>query len=386
MSVLRVCPVRSVLLSLALTLLFHRAGAAVQDVFVADVTPRAFSVIWASDQPIEDALDVAVMVFEDTTGDGQPDTDRTGTLTQIVTSNQTALDNGIVKIDVVGTNADTMYFVTTLTNDAVGGSFTEPASGPGLPVATAARTTRVGTANQPITNDVLVRDLFLPDGTTPAAGALLSVSAPAFSPYPLTAFVGEHTSGETTGIDTSNFFDITGVSAALPEDTMLHMTLYRGLSCAGLVNHRLINFRKAPAHLEPVTITEEETAPGCFFADTICDGTINGLDFQRVLNIFGQSAGGCRFNDDLDIVSDGVINGLDFQAVLNRFGDSEPFLLMPGKLVRQYPAGDAVHRAQLPVATRAIPAPGSYVSYRSPLRAARVRRRGGVSRPIAAGR
>ncbi|MCZ6784006.1 MAG: hypothetical protein O7G30_11930 [Proteobacteria bacterium] len=66
-------------------------------------------------------------------------------------------------------------------------------------------------------------------------------------------------------------------------------------------------------------------ASDCVFFDTVCDGVINILDVQRVLNIFGASAGDPDFNLELDLVADGTINILDVQTVLNHFGEQAPF-------------------------------------------------------------
>jgi hypothetical protein len=72
-------------------------------------------------------------------------------------------------------------------------------------------------------------------------------------------------------------------------------------------------------------ITELESGDPCFFADTLCDDTIDILDAQRVLTAFRSQPGDCRFNSDLDVVPDQTINVLDVQSVLNRLGESAPF-------------------------------------------------------------
>ena len=64
---------------------------------------------------------------------------------------------------------------------------------------------------------------------------------------------------------------------------------------------------------------------GCFFMDTVCDGVIDILDVQQVLNAFGTSVGDPGYNPALDIVDDGTINILDAQSVLNHFGETVPF-------------------------------------------------------------
>ena len=117
--------------------------------------------------------------------------------------------------------------------------------------------------------------------------------------------------------------------AEVPVGEVLELTELRGLICPGLTNHRSLRFRHAPEHEEVATIgraiSELESATPCFFADTDCNGAVNILDAQRVLNIWATQSTECLFNPDLDISPDQAINILDFQGVLNRFGETAPF-------------------------------------------------------------
>ncbi len=54
----------------------------------------------------------------------------------------------------------------------------------------------------------------------------------------------------------------------------------------------------------------------------MCDGSVDILDLQRVLNIFGASTADPEFDPELDLVADGTIDILDVQAVLNHFGET----------------------------------------------------------------
>jgi len=110
---------------------------------------------------------------------------------------------------------------------------------------------------------------------------------------------------------------------------VLRISEMRGLLCPGLADQMRTKYRRAPDHEEipgaGAPITEAERPDLCFFADTYCDDTIDILDAQRVLNVFGGRPGDCKYNTDLDIVTDQVIDVLDVQSVLNRFGESAPF-------------------------------------------------------------
>jgi len=195
-----------------------------------------------------------------------------------------------------------------------------------LRVRTALESTKANPNNQPIVNDLILHKIFLPDGANPAEGALLLVKVPKISSYPLTAFVGQGFTAPAAVIDLNNLFnDATGLSAEVPGGEVLEVTEFRGLHCNNLEGQKLLHFRRAPVHEENPPITELESATKCFFADTVCDDTIDVLDVQRVLNIFNKTPGECLFNSDLDIVKDNVINILDVQSVLNRFGQKAPF-------------------------------------------------------------
>jgi hypothetical protein len=236
-----------------------------------------------------------------------------------------ALDLGIVKVQVTGLSADTCVFVQTETD----GVF-EPAAPPFSQVCTAAATTKSNASDQVIANDLLRHEVFAPDGVTPAAGALILVSLPGVGAHPLSAFVGEGFAAPAAVVDLNNLF--AGASAASADVTGgedVEIVEFRGLLCPGLVDHKLLRLRRAPPHEEIAGIgrrlSQLEAPAPCFFADTVCDGTVNILDVQRVLNIFNAAGGSCAFNPDLDIVADETINILDVQSVLNRLGESEPF-------------------------------------------------------------
>ena len=318
------CLGRLSILSLLLPLSFLPATAAVQDTLFSDVTARSFSVVWASDEAVTAA---DIRVFSDALGT----IDITAGLSVDVVSTAFpgALTRGIVKVSVAGVATDTIVYVQTETTGASGTVLFPPAP-PFLEVRTAVRAGRAGGALQPIANDLLRHELLDPDGVTPATGALVVADVPSLGDTPLTAFLGDGFASPFAVVDLNNLFDqVTGISVEVPVDTILTLTEFRGLDCPGLTDHKLLRYRRVPPHEEiPAVgspITEVETPVLCFFADVLCDDTVNVLDVQRVLNFFDRTAGNCSFHPDLDIVVDGVINILDVQSVLNRFGESAPF-------------------------------------------------------------
>jgi hypothetical protein len=222
---------------------------------------------------------------------------------------------------------DTCYYVRTETTTASGPHVFPPAP-PYLEVCTAAATSKINASDRPVANDLIVHDLPAPDGVSPSAGALVLVAAPGLGDHPVSAFVGAGAAAPGAVVDLNNLYRADdGTMLELAGGEVLQITEYRGLLCpAGQSRTR---FGRAPLHEEIPTsgapITEAELAEACFFADTLCDDTIDILDAQRVLNAFGAADGTCSFNPDLDIVADDVINVLDVQSVLNRFGESAPF-------------------------------------------------------------
>lgn len=287
-----------------------------------DVATRVFSIVWASDQPVTSAT---VRVYADANGV----TELTGGLVVTLASlaSPPALARGIVKVDVAGLAPDTCYYVQTST---IGTStVTWPAAPPFTEVCTAIATNAVNASEKPAANDLIALNLFAPDGVTAGTGTLLVVSLPGVASYPVTSFAGQGVEAPATLIDLSRFFEITTRTSLEPAPgTRMVMTQFRGQLCPGLMDHKLTRYRRVPAHLEAdilgTPISEVEAGDACFFADTLCDGVIDGLDAQRVLAAFGGVPGACTFNPDLDIVADAVIDVLDLQSVLNRFGQSAP--------------------------------------------------------------
>lgn len=311
------CSIRMLVLAGALTAL--RASAAVTDITIADAVPRGFSVAWVSDEPVTTAT---VRVFADANGTNE--ITNTLTITLVSAAFPPSLAYGVVKVSVTGVAANTTVYVQTVTTGA-GGTVNSPATPPFLPAQTPAEATVLGAGNQLRVNDVIRHDVFLPDGVTPATGALLIIEAPNLGATPLTAFVGEGVPAPAAAIDLNNLYAAaTGKSATVPGGQVLRLSELRGGACPGLVAHQLVRYRRAPAHEETPLLVELESPLACYFADTQCDGAVDATDAQRVLDADDSRAGQCRFNPDLDVVTDGILNVLDAQRVLNHFGQVVP--------------------------------------------------------------
>jgi hypothetical protein len=287
----------------------------VTDVLPTDVTPRAFSVAWVSDQPVTSA---GLRVFADAGGT----TEITGSLAV----SPAVFANGVVKVDVAGPVPDTCYFVQTTTTGTT--TVLAPPSPPFMQVCTAVAVAASDALGAPQASDLVTLPLYAPDGTTPGTGSLLVASVQG-SAHPVSAWMGQGIAPPQALVDLGRLFDSTTRTTAVPAVGLpMKLTQLRGLACPGGVDQALVRWRRVPAHLESailgVPIVEVETGTPCHFADTHCDGAVDALDSQRVLDAFDGVPGTCAFNPDLDVVADGVIDVLDLQRVLNRYGEVVP--------------------------------------------------------------
>lgn len=297
--------------------------AAVSDVQTTDVTPRSFTVVWASDEAITDA---SLRIFQDVDGT----IDVTASLNQVADSATVAGShaNGLARVVVAGLDPDSAFFIQTVT-DGASGVVEFPAPGALIPVITNSRVTRSDMTGGLITNDVIQEGVNTPaDEATPLAGGTVVARVIQPNGQPITGSLSAQVGADNTAaafLNFNNFFSIdNAVTLELSAGDIVEVREYRGLACAPGEQQR-IRYGRVPVHEESPEITELETLAACFSADRACDNSVNALDVQFVLNAFNEALGSCRFNPYLDIVVDGEINALDVQAVLNRFGDSAPF-------------------------------------------------------------
>ena len=290
-----------------------------------DVTTRAFSVLWFSDEAV---TGYELRVFDD--ADGL--TEVTADLVIEKLSGDEAKALGLIKVDVTGLEPGRDYYVQSVTESATG-PYTAPADVPLLAVTTATRTTRTGADDRPITNDLILHPVYEPGGVSPALGGLLLVRVPAFSDYPLTAFIDPNIDPAAAIVDLNNLFDrSTGASAQTSGGELLQVVEVRGLVGTGCTqaDHKLTHSRKVPPHEEDPAITELETPTSCFSpngvaADFNCNGRVGFSDFTDFARQFGTQAPNCAFNADFDIgaVPDGAIGGDDLERLTSVFGQSE---------------------------------------------------------------
>jgi len=289
----------------------------------ADATPKAFSVVWVSDEAVSSA---SVRIFAEPEGT----TERTAELVQVLVSESfpPALDLGLVKVDVTEASPDTCFYIQTETQSATGTTL-EPSAPPFVEVCTTTRTTREGPFGQPLTNDLLRHELTAPDGATPATGALVLLETPEVGGGALSAFVGDgYAEDQVVWTLNDVFAGDSGENVALAGGSPVRLRELRGRLCSDPTEQARTRYRKLPAHEEfaslGVSLSQVEPPELCFFVDADCNGTVEEADANRLFEGFDASAGECRFNPDLDVVADDRIDILDAQQVLNRLGEPAP--------------------------------------------------------------
>lgn len=294
------------------------------------MTPRSFSVVWASDVPIDDAT---LDVFSDAAGTNEitgssrcasnpalactNPTQCGGSdclpVTASLTSPPQARTNGVVKVTVTGVGPGQTYYFRIQTT--VGGTTASDGSAPRA-VTTPQRPRLAGAGALAVVGDLVrfeVRDLPM---TGSAPGALLIADADGAA-YPVSAFPGEGFALPTAVVNLANLYDATGQTLALVGDELLEVIEFRGILAGNITKHRLHHFRKVPSHEEEaalgVRLAELEPPGDCFDAcDFDCNDAVSIGDFFSFLGAYPSVKGQSVFNPDFDLTANGAISVSDF--------------------------------------------------------------------------
>lgn len=229
------------LLIVSLPTAAHGGVPEVNHIMVTDVTTVSFSVIWATNE----ASTASLEVFEDEAGTIpvtaaiEPHPVESGDATIAAA----AQDNGVMKVRVTGLEAGTMYYFQTIsTSISTNETAYYPGSAPFRSVQTELETVRTytsGTDVLPFSNDVIIKDCYLEDGTTPAEGSLLIATVKGAN-HPITAFVGDGVAPPAALIDLNNVFS-RDFSENLDLQSGENLTLvnFRGVSGYSIVTHEV---------------------------------------------------------------------------------------------------------------------------------------------------
>lgn len=219
----------------------HGGVPEVNHIMVTDVTTVSFSVIWATSE----ASTASLEVFEDEAGTIpvtaaiEPHPVESGDATIAAA----AQNNGVMKVRVTGLEAGTIYYFQTIsTSISTNDTAYYPGSAPFRSVQTELETVRTYTSGAdvlPFSNDVIIKDCYLEDGTTPAEGSLLIATVKGAN-HPVTAFVGDGVAPPAALIDLNNVFS-RDFSENLDLQSGENLTLvnFRGMSGYSIVTHEV---------------------------------------------------------------------------------------------------------------------------------------------------
>jgi hypothetical protein len=168
-------------------------GCAASKLWVTDVTPGAFSLVWVANGPAS----CSAKVYADAAGT-EPITGLS--ITSDSANHAPAEQNGVMKVNISGLAPGTTYYFQTVTVGP-GGTLLEPDSGP-LP------SVRSEVSSSVVKNDVLAHKILKSDRSTPAQGALLVAEVEGGS-YPITGWVGSGAPLPWVLVDLNNIYSKT---------------------------------------------------------------------------------------------------------------------------------------------------------------------------------
>lgn len=197
------------------------AGPVLSDVLVTDVTDRSFSLIWTSDQPGTQLIEVYndiggtlrvndLGVSEHSVFTGNPASDGANRQASINAILQATKALGIYQVSVTGLEPDTSYYIKFgIQSDATSDITLCPDAGPVLctdahagliPVVTQSQPDRISSAP-----DVFLNDYLLSLNLSAKKGELVVISTET-SNYPVSAYVGDGVPEPYALIDMNNLY------------------------------------------------------------------------------------------------------------------------------------------------------------------------------------
>jgi hypothetical protein len=290
---------RNVIVLLGLCLSGNAIGA-VTEYHITDVTPSSFTVVFAGTGTV---VAPGIKVYSDAAGTAEL------TLPFDIISTAQHHQNGLSAIRLNSLSSASTYYVEFTDDIGVAPYF--PAGDPVLVTTSLLAPTDPGAL---VSNDLIKLDIYKPDQVTSLAGAIVLLSIPAVSSYPVSSFVAVN---GFAYVDANNLLKGDAAIHLLQGGNNIEVKVYRGLLCAGSVDHLQVFYRKAGD--DSLDGAQVNLANRCNAIDTVCDDQTNVLDVQFVLNALNSTPAECRFTTELDVVQDQVINVLDVQQILNFF-------------------------------------------------------------------
>ena len=242
------------------------------DVYVTDVTPSSFTVVWIDEANATGSIDlysnvlgtlpVADAVYQDQFTDSN----------NISLANQARV-NGVLRVRVSNLSANTPYFFKLNYNNSAPGVL--PVSGPLFAVKTLLN-------NAAVSNESITIDVLEPDGLTAARGTILLAQVDG-SPYPVSHLVGDATADKTAVVNLSNLF-ASGVNRELLGGEGLELIVLGGNQSRALLN-TTVPVNDKLGELEVIV-------PGTIQLQTTLDSDGDGIpDWYEQLHNLGSSDG-----------------------------------------------------------------------------------------------
>ncbi len=284
-----------------------------------NVSSTSISIAASSDEPV---TGVALRVYSDAAGIN----DITSQFSVDVPSTNVffAHDIGTAIARVSGLLPVTEYYFA-LDITTASSTITVPPSGAGLQTSTTQSIDKASQLNvgDAVSNDVVRFLATSPGGFAPVDGLLTFLDIPGSGQNSIAAFPMSGSNDEAA-LDLSNLFDAGGNSYEVFDNTPLRIRQWRGILCAPSQQEMTV-FRRSDTHSELPRVAAATQATACFSSDTVCDGRIDVLDFQFVLNALNAQSDECRYSPQTDVDSSGLVDSNDYAEIVNRLGDIEPF-------------------------------------------------------------
>ncbi len=292
---------------------------------VTDVTTSSFSVVWLTDV----AAEPAVQVF----ADASMGSELTGKLhlepmpDAAPAVAEAARGKGIMKVRVSGLDADSTYYVRTVTADPQNETSVSYSSVQEVTTATQVvpyRRESDGTLGQAV-NDLLSFKVYIRPGESselPRLGDLLVLQADG-SAWPVSAFAGEGIASPEGVLDLNNLFGWEGRSLDLHGGETATLRIYRGGTLS-----TLLHYRKFPADSGEGAVGEPVRG---FWADFNLDGAVDQADFEIFKAQYRSSADDGVFNPDVNLIAEqegGTVSGdqidaRDFARFATEYGNTD---------------------------------------------------------------
>jgi len=299
---------------IAILIPFDAKAVSGSDVFVTDVTPTSFTVVWSIPGLSRSG---EIEVYPDPRGEASTKLTNLTTEIQFTESGDAslaalALANGLMRVRVSGLQPDTAYFFKTRTMLEDFSYAWFPAAGNAL----------LGVKTQKISKTVSAesygKSVNQTDGVTPASGSIM-LMAVQDSPYPVSTMIGDGPVADLGIVNASNYYAIDGKNRELSGGMPLAVTVLGGVqgrytgSAVTPENNYQADVEQIPPYqiqLQSVADTDVDGIPDWYETqhnlsasdgDADDDGLSDLVEYQLGTDPNNQNTDGDGWTDDYEI-------------------------------------------------------------------------------------